>query len=160
MKKSPAILELEAMALADKIARMPEIPLAWMMKPEYSDKSANALTKAIIAYIRLIGGQAERISTTGRPVDGTKKFTDVLGRQRQIGTVKWIPGTSTKGSADISATIAGRSIKVEVKHGNDRMSEHQREYQKSIEAAGGVYLIARTFEQFKTEIDNYLKLQK
>ena len=45
-------------------------------------------------------------------------------------------------------------MKIEVKFGSDRQSEHQKEYQKAIEAAGGVYLIARTFEQIKGEIDN------
>lgn len=158
MKKSPALIELEEMALTDKHMRLPEIPYDWLAKPKFSDNSANGLTKCVIAYIKLIGGQAERISTTGRAVDNSTRFTDVIGRTRQVGGVKWIPGTSTKGSADISATIAGRSVKIEVKFGSDRQSEVQKEYQKSIEFAGGVYLIARTFEQIKNEIDNLLEL--
>lgn len=158
MKKSQAIQELERLAFEDKHKRMPEIPVEWLAQPKFKDNSANSLTQATIAYIKLIGGQAERISTTGRAIDNSKTFVDVIGRTRQVGGVKWIPGTSTKGSADVSATIAGRSIKIEIKFGSDRQSEVQREYQKSIEFAGGVYLIARNFEQIKNEIDTLLEL--
>ena len=158
MKKSKAIQELELLAFEDKRQRMPEIPVDWLAAPKFKDNSANALTQATIAYIKLIGGQAERISTTGRMINNTKTFTNVIGQTRQIGSAKYIPGTSTKGSADISATLKGRSVKIEVKFGKDRMSEHQREYQKAIESAGGVYLIAHTFEQIKNEIDNLLVL--
>jgi hypothetical protein len=54
----------------------------------------------------------------------------------------------TPGSADIAATINGRSVKIEVKHGKDRQSEAQRRYQEAIERAGGLYVIATSFEQF------------
>ena len=61
---------------------------------------------------------------------------------------KWTPGQSTKGTADISATIRGRSVKIEIKWKNDRQSDVQKEYQASIERAGGVYIIVRTFDDF------------
>ncbi len=54
-----------------------------------------------------------------------------------------------KGTADISATINGRSVKIEIKM-KDKQSEVQREYQRRIEAAGGVYLIVRSFAEFMT----------
>ena len=121
-----------------------------IVKPTFRDDTANGLTKCIIAHIQLHGGQAERISTTGRPIDRRETFTDVLGRTRTIGSMKWIPGTSTRGSADISATIQGISVKIEVKIGRDRQSEAQKNYQKSIEQAGGEYFIARDFDEFLT----------
>ena len=55
---------------------------------------------------------------------------------------------NTKGSADISATIAGRSVKIEVKIGLDRQSEAQRRYQATVERAGGLYFIAKDFTSF------------
>jgi hypothetical protein len=61
---------------------------------------------------------------------------------------QWTKGTGTPGSADISATIKGRSVKIEVKYGKDRQSDAQKAYQKAIEEAGGVYVIARDFEGF------------
>jgi hypothetical protein len=60
---------------------------------------------------------------------------------------KWTPGQGTKGTADISATIRGRSVKIEVKQ-KDKQSEHQKNYQKQIESAGGIYKIFRDFDTF------------
>ena len=62
--------------------------------------------------------------------------------------VTWTRGTSTAGSADISATIKGRSVKIEVKIGRDRQSDAQKRYQEMIERAGGTYYIARDFDEF------------
>lgn len=145
-KKSPALKELERLSLEGKRKRYPHNP--FLVGDTYEDKTANGLSKAIIAYIRMNGGQAERISTTGRPIDRTKTFTDVIGRSRTIGRVDWIPGTGTNGCADISATIEGRSVKIEVKVGSDRQSPAQKEYQKAIQTAFGIYYIARDFASF------------
>ncbi len=60
---------------------------------------------------------------------------------------KWTPGQGTKGTADISATIRGRSVKIEVKQ-KDKQSEVQKQYQQSIESAGGIYEIFRDFDSF------------
>ena len=72
----------------------------------------------------------------------------MLGRDRLIGSVEWRTSGTTKGSADISATIRGQSVKIEVKIGHDRQSDAQRDYQASVEQAGGVYYIARNFTDF------------
>ncbi len=132
---------------------MPYAESFFNSKFKYNDKTANGLTQLVIRYIKFIGGQAERISTTGRPIDGTKVFQDAIGRTRMIGSVTWIPGSGRKGSADISATIAGRSVKIEVKIGRDRQSDNQKEYQAEIEQAGGIYLIATSFEQITNLIE-------
>jgi len=68
---------------------------------------------------------------------------------------QWTPGQGTKGTADISATIRGRSVKIEVKYGKDKQSEHQKQYQEDIERAGGVYLIARNMDEFIEWYENY-----
>lgn len=39
-------------------------------------------------------------------------------------------------------------MKIEVKHGRDRQSEAQKKYQADIEKAGGVYYVAKTFDEF------------
>lgn len=117
-------------------------------KPKYTDNSANNLTKSIIAWIELNGYQAERISSTGRYVDNKKTVKNIMGQSITIGSGQYIPGSGTKGTADISATIKGKSIKIEVKYGKDRQSDVQKQYQASIERSGGVYFIAKTFEEF------------
>jgi hypothetical protein len=133
----------------------PNIPDHGLKIPKYSDKTANGLTKCILDFLNFSGWQAERINTMGRMIDNRKTVTDVIGRSKTIGSANYIPTTGTKGSADISATIKGRSVKVEVKIGKDRQSEDQKRYQGKIEGSGGVYFIARNFESF---YDFYLEL--
>jgi len=141
-----AIKILENMAYNAKLKKYKDQP--YLVKPKFSDKTANGLTKAIIKFIQLSGGQAERISTTGRVIDKRKTYTDVVGVRRTIGSTKWVPGTTTKGSADISATINGQSVKIEVKIGRDRQSDAQKKYQSDVERAGGIYYMAKDFQSF------------
>lgn len=147
-RKSQAVKELETIANAAARKKFPEIPDEWLAPRKYRDDTANALTRCIIHFLKFKGQQAERINNTGRLIDDQRTFTDVIGRTRTIGQKKWIKGTGTKGTADISATITGKSVKIEVKFGRDYQSKSQKDYQRLIEQAGGVYIIARTFEDF------------
>jgi hypothetical protein len=115
---------------------------------KWSDNSANALTKCVIAYITYKGGQAERISSQGQYREGAKiqVGTGEIAYHKQL-PGKWTPGQSTKGTADISSTIRGRSVKIEIKQ-KDKQSDVQKQYQAAIERAGGVYIIVRTFDDF------------
>jgi len=132
----------------ERLKAISTMPAHCIPRPKFSDSSANNLTKAIIKYIELMGYQAERISNTGRYVDNTKKVKNIQGQSLQIGSGQYIPGTGTKGTADISATIKGKSVKIEVKFGKDRQSEAQKDYQSTIERSGGIYYIAKDFESF------------
>lgn len=127
-----------------------QMPSAYVPKTVFRDDNANGLTKCIITHLNALGWQAERISNTGRYIDDSKIITDVLGNRKKIGSGKYIPGSGTKGTADISATIKGKSVKIEVKIGKDRQSDEQKEYQRKIESAGGIYFIA-------TDLDMYLE---
>ena len=146
--KSAAVRQLEENVFQNKQIKHPNIPINLLSKEAFRDNTANGLTKCITTFIQLKGWQAERISTTGRPIDRTHTYTDVVGITRTIGSIEWVPGTSTNGSADISATIKGRSIKIEVKIGADRQSQAQLKYQQDIEAAGGIYIIAKDLTSF------------
>jgi hypothetical protein len=148
MKPINAIQRLKELAIQEKRRLFPSVPLYAIKHPNYSDKKANGLTACIIDFIRLKGGQAERINNTGRMIDRRETFTDILGHKRTIGGYEWIRGTGTNGTADISATVGGRSVKIEVKIGRDRQSPAQIQYQKSIEKAGGLYFLAKDFESF------------
>ena len=147
-KKSQAVKELEELADIENQRLHPNIPTKYLARSKYRDDTANGLTKCIIDFIRLNGGQAERINTMGIPRDSRKTVTDMVGHTRVIGSVEWRTSGTTKGSADISATIRGQSVKIEVKIGHDRQSDAQRDYQASVEQAGGVYYIARNFTDF------------
>lgn len=147
-KKSQVVKLLEAMANENAHTKFSEIPAEWLAPRKYRDDSANGLTKCIIDFVTLKKGQAERIANMGRRLTTQQTFTDVIGRQRTIGSTKWIPSNGANGTADISATIKGKSVKIEVKIGRDIQSDVQKKYQKTIEAAGGIYVIASSFEQF------------
>jgi hypothetical protein len=141
---------LEALKLANDIERHPSFPEAYFVKKKWDDKTANGLTKAITSFIQYNGFQAERINTMGTARENKRTDGKVIG-------VTWTKGTSTAGSADISATIRGRSVKIEVKVGKDRQSDAQKRYQESIERAGGVYMIARDFDSFVEWFDEFVK---
>ncbi len=145
-KKCQELKELEKQFFELKRLRYPSNQ--YLVADTFRDDTANNLTRSIIAYIRLKGGNAERISTTGRPIDRTQTFTDTLGHTRQIGSIEWIPGTGMNGSADIHCCVKGRAVYVEVKIGNDRQSQAQKNYEKQVVSSFGVYYIARTFETF------------
>jgi hypothetical protein len=147
--KSEAVKALEELKFDEHKAKYPNFP--YPIKPKYFDSNSNGLTKCVIDFIKVKGFHAERINSTGSMRDNTKTITDVLGRKRTIGSVTWIKSTTQNGTADISATIKGKSIKIEIKcaaSGDKYQSEGQKIYQKQIEASGGVYLIVREFSDF------------
>jgi len=155
MNKENKLL-LQAMHHAWQKQRNPSFPEHCIPVQKYNDNSAKALTKSIIDFLTFSGFQAERINTMGKRIDKTKTVDTVLGR-RQIGGVSWIKGTGTKGSADISAVVKGKAIKIEVKYGKDRQSEYQKEYQQAIETAGGVYVIAKDFDSWYEWFNEFVK---
>lgn len=142
-----ALEHLRTLDIDDQAGHYPNVPRSYIVSRVPSDKTANGLTRCIILYLHLHGHQAERISIEGRTIDQRQTFTDSIGRTRTIGSVKRIPTTMTRGSADISAIVFGRSVKIEVKVGRDRQSDDQRKYQAQVENAGGVYLIIRSLEE-------------
>jgi hypothetical protein len=123
-------------ALVQHAAETPFPIEAYIPMPSREDSTANGLTRCIIDFIKLRGGQAERVSIMGRPI------------KQANGNYMFGKSHMTKGTADISATICGRSVKIEVKIGADRQSDAQRKYQADIERAGGMYYIAKDFESF------------
>lgn len=147
-KKITALQVLSKMEEIERQVKSPSINPNYIVGSKYTDKTANGLTKAIIKFINLCGMQAERINTQGRMIDKTKIVKDVLGHRRTIGSVEWQKGTGTRGSADISATVNGMSVKIEVKIGKDKMSEHQERYEEHITKAGGIYIVAKEFTPF------------
>lgn len=121
-----------------------EYPNAWR-NGHYSPpkmpviSKANGLTNFIINYINWMGYRATRISSTGRKVGD-----------------KWIKGTTRRGTADISATIQGRSLMIEIKVGKDKPSEHQLKEQAKERAAGGSYEFCHNVEEFFEIFDSFL----
>lgn len=136
--------------------KYPNYPREYVAAPKYNDTTANGLERCITDFLNLSGHQAERIKNMGRMLDNTKVVKDVMGITRTVGSKQYIKGTGTNGTADISATILGRSVKIEVKIGKDRQSEAQKDYQESITKAGGQYWIANDFDGFMFYYESFL----
>jgi hypothetical protein len=144
--------------LKDKLQRYPSfIGREYAVPaPKLKETGANDLTRLVIDFLTLNNCQAERITSQGQYRDNTKQVTDVIGRVRTIGSGTWTKGTSTAGTADISATIKGRSVKIEIKWAKDVQSSAQKQYQNAIEKSMGIYIIVKTFDDFVLWFDNYL----
>jgi hypothetical protein len=144
------VQQLKELYLQDSRERHPLLPEYARCAPKYNPRTANGLTKMILDFLRLKHWQCERISVTGRYVDKSKIFTDVAGFQRRIGSGQWIRPSMQPGTADLSAVINGRAVKIEIKVGKDRQSEAQKRYQDEVTRAGGIYLLIHSYTEFLT----------
>jgi len=123
---------------AAQLLKHPTVPEYALPSLSITGTSTNKLEKQIVAFIQLHGWQAERIKNMG---------TARIGKDKRV---TFTPSSGTRGTADISATINGKSVKIEVKNKatNDKMSEAQKEYQRQVELTGGLYYIARDIDYF------------
>lgn len=152
-----AIEHLRALKLADTRAKYPSVPDIALPKTEYNPNSANGLTKCILDFVNLSGYLAERTGTEGRVIDNRKTYTDVIGRQKTIGSVKRIKTSGLVGSSDLKLYINGKIVAIEIKIGRDRQSQAQKEYQERMEKAGGIYLIIKDFDSFYVWFQDFIK---
>ena len=145
---------LQQMERAQQRIKYPSLPDHAVALTNWQDNSANALTKSIIGFLNMSGHFAERINTMGTYRQGRRlKVGD--GVRQMPG--RYVPTTGVKGSADISATIKGRSVKLEIKYGKDRMSDEQKAYAERTIASGGIYYVARDFDSFKEWYDDLIQ---
>ena len=88
---------------------------------------ANELTKQILEYCRLQGHYVFRVNN----IPGTKYRANTL----------------TKGVADIlGCTKKGVALAIEIKIGDDRQSEAQKESEAHYKKRGGIYIVAKKLE--------------
>lgn len=158
--KNNEIEKLKELYLKVNRLRYPNLPEYARAVPKYSDKKTNGLTKCIIDYIRFNGFHAERTSNEGRIIDNRKRVTNVLGWERQIGSIQRIKSSNQKGTSDIKAVVNGKFIAIEVKNINtkDKQSEAQKEYEKEIKSSGGIYYIAKDFSSFYNWFNELINL--
>lgn len=56
------------------------------------------------------------------------------------------------GSPDIICVINGQFVGIEVKAPKGKVSDHQKEFQKKLEAAGGKYILAHSLEDVSSHM--------
>lgn len=107
-------------------------------------RKSNGLTRFCINFLLWSGHRATRISASGRLIDSPQKQESGIS----LMTKKWIKGSTRSGSADISATVFGRSLMIEVKCGNDRPSGKQLREQALERKAGGIFEFIHNTQEF------------
>lgn len=135
-KKPEAVKNLEQLLYLDDLRRHPSMKPEHMARRKLRDDRASGLTACIVAYAKLTGHFASRLNNMGVYRNG-----------------KYTRSTSRRGLPDILITKEGKSLFIEVKVGKDRMSDHQRKVQNEQQQSGGLYMVARSFEQFKVWFD-------
>jgi len=130
--------ELSQLATELKAEKHPDFPAHALVKKKFKDTTANDLTKTIIYDMYHIReGVAYRINNGA-----------VYDVRRQT----YRKGVQRKGVPDIIGIIDGRFIGIEVKIGADRQSADQKEIEKEIKESGGVYFIAKSYDDYLEKI--------
>lgn len=147
---SEAFDELIRLYLEEHRKKYPAIPDSYRAIPKFEDKTTNGLTKCIITFLRLKGHHVERTGNEGRIVDNRQTVTDIIGRQRIIGSINRIPSSGMNGTSDLKCCLGGRFIAIEIKNKqtNDKQRPTQAAYQQIVENSGGEYVIATSLNQF------------
>jgi len=114
--------------------------------------TSNGLTGFIINFLNWSGHRATRISVSGRLIETPQKQPSGV----ILTTKKWMHSTTRKGTADISATVRGKSVMIEIKVGNDRPRPAQIAEQQRERAAQGIYEFIGSPQEFFTLYDHSL----
>lgn len=130
--------ELSKLANELQAEAKPDLPAFALVKKRFKDTTANDLTKTIIFDMYHVReGVAYRINNGA-----------VYDQKRQV----YRKGVQRKGIPDIIGIIDGRFIGVEVKIGRDRQSADQKLIEKEINESGGVYFIAKSYDDYLDKI--------
>ena len=130
--------ELAKLANELNAEKHPLLPPHALVKKRFKDTTANDLTKTIIwDMYHVRQGVAYRINNGA-----------VYDRKKGV----YRKGVQRKGVPDIIGIIDGRFFGIEVKIGKDRQSADQKEIEKEIGNAGGVYFIAKSYDDYLNKI--------
>jgi len=135
--------ELAKLANQLNAEKHPDIPPHVLVRKKFSDTTANELTKTIIwDMYHVREGVAYRINNGA-----------VYDRKKGV----YRKGVQRRGIPDIIGIINGRFFGIEVKIGKDRQSADQKEIEKEIGDAGGVYFIAKSYDDYLNKIAEHDK---
>ena len=117
------------------------------------------LSKWIEAVISKVlkskGADPQKANDAGTYRDNTKIVTDIIGIQRKIGSGNWTKTSNVKpGRADITCFFKGRMLNLEVKVGNDKMSDLQKIEEIRAKNNNEEYIIIKTIEDFLILLQN------
>ena len=121
-------------AYADGLYSPPKYPVV---------SKSNGITQMICNFLLWHEHRATRVNVMGRLVEGKEKHGNDI-----VTVKKYIPSSTRRGTSDISATIRGRSVMIEIKIGKDKASPYQLAEQVKERRAGGIYEFVSSPEDF------------
>ena len=140
-RKPESVKDLEQLYFEYESRKRPNIPNYARYKTPFRDDTANGLTKCIVKWLEAHGYFSARINTQGNYSTKLKRF---------------IHSGSKRGMADITSIINGRHVSIEVKAGRDQLRPEQLKVKDEVENAGGIYFVARTFDNFLEQINSII----
>lgn len=78
------------------------------------------------------------------------------GQKHSFGGKSFMKKSTLTNMGDLLLCIRGKYIEIELKTEIGRQSPGQKEHQKNIENAGGLYYLIRNFDVFKSIIESHL----
>ena len=107
------------------------------------------IESVIVKILRSKGADPQKAPDKGQSIDKSKVVTDVLGMKRVIGSRVFVKQKGVRpGRADVTCFFNGKQYNMEIKVGNDRMSELQLIEQKRAISNGEQYIIIKTIDEF------------
>lgn len=127
----------------------------------YRDDTTNGLTRCITDFLKFSNHYVNRINSQGQ----VRAETVQLAHGNIRKNYKWVHGATNRGTADLDAIIAGRTLKIEIKckATKDRLRPDQLKEKARIEQAGGVYYVVTDMASFLTwykQLIEVFKMQK
>lgn len=111
--------------------------------------TADVLTGVPISSINSLPARAKKAYIQG----GLKAVLDLIRRLPVL-------AAGIEGGPDIQGSLHGLWIGIEMKSATGRQRESQAKFQRAIEKAGGIYIIARSAEEAIEKLETKLKINK
>lgn len=111
---------------------------------------ANSLTAQVIRWFEQQGGTARRVNTGGT-------YDKELGKYRLSGMRRGFEDVDGTYPIYINGVKIGIKVAVEIKINRDQISQYQLERKAELEAAGGIYIVAKKIEDTIADIHAAIK---
>lgn len=159
MKQKSALKHLKELLTSQMIRTHPNLPY-----PDQQINYWNAVKsretkqlKRIESFLNLIGGcKGNIIDNKGTRIDSRVTYENPNTANQTVGSIEYRKSKIQNGIADTCNIIKGRKVDVELKlkykKGRDTQSPVQKQYEKEVIEAGGIYVICESFDDFYNRI--------
>lgn len=157
--KSKSLKTLKQMAVEYKKYQAPYKPEHLITTKNYSDKNEAELRKSMKDFFFFLGGISEKVRNQGVEVKTKKQQVHHFDGQRQVDGTKKVPSGQFPGTSDQHTIVHSVHPKMEIKIGRDYQSPEQKEYERRVIKAGGLYVIVKSFDDVLNWYINYFNIK-